>query len=206
MTELATRTPVSWQPPEAMTFEGWSAELAGLLLVQRATPWMIGDCLNVGEAAFGEDYSQALPDDRLAAQTLANYKSVAGKIPASRRREGLPFGHHAELVRLEPVEQDRWLDRAEAENLSRASLRQAMKALEVSDDARGGDGEVTEPTAEVLAPVARPTVEYHDADEDQLESLKRAWNRAGRDTQNQFLEWAEDTRGPVIERGSGSRA
>lgn len=194
-------TPVSWQPPQGMTFKSWQETLNGLLLVERATPWLIGDCLCAGEAAFGEEYSQALPDDRLAAQTLANYKTVAGKIPASRRRESLSFAHHAEVVRLEPAEQDRWLDRAEAEKLSRASLRQAMKAIEVSDDGQGGGEPATEPAAEVLGPKARPTTEDHDADEDQLESLKRAWDRASQEAREQFMAWKEDNERPVFAAG-----
>ena len=200
MTTPATRTPVSWVPPESMTFDAWQAELDGLLLVRRATPWLIGDCLVAGEAAFGQEYSQALPDDRLAVQTLANYKTVAGKIAASRRREGLSFGHHDAVAGLEPAEQDRWLDRAEAEKLSRASLRQAMKALEVSDDGQGGDGEATEPEAEILPPKASVT-EYPDEDEDQLESLKRAWKRAGQEAREQFLEWTKDYERPVFDAG-----
>ncbi len=206
MTELATRTPVSWQPPEGMNFEEWEELFNGLWLAQSALPWLLGDCLNAGEAAYGEDYSQALPESTRAKETLRVYKWVAEKNPVVTRVTELSWSHHRAVSGLEdPAERVRWLDRAVTDRLTSRELKQAMKPV-IAGPASEPDGEVAEPQAEVLAPVARPTVEYHDADEDQLESLKRAWNRAGRDTQNLFLEWAEDQRGPVIERGAGARA
>ena len=200
---MPTRTPISWSPPPNMKFGAWQEALEGLLLVQRATPWLIGDCLNCGERAFGEEYAQALPDDRLTVKTLANYKWVAARVETSRRRERLAFGHHAEVASLEPAEQDRWLDRAEQESMSRKALRDALRPALVASEGEGeGDDDPEQPQAEILTPnKARPTVEYHDADEDQLESLKRAWNRAGGEVREQFLTWTQDNERPVFDNG-----
>ncbi len=200
MTAPATRTPISWSPPEGMTFEQWEEALVGLLAVDWALPWMLGDCLNAGEAAFGQLYAQAIPADRYAVSTLANLKWVASRIEASRRRERVPFSHHQEIAPLEPKEQDRWLERSETEGMTRKALRAALRPL-VAGPAGEGDGEATEPEAEILPPKAKPTTEYHDADEDQLESLKRAWNRAGQETRESFLDWTKDNERPVFDAG-----
>ena len=200
-TQPATRTPVSWQAPEGMTFEAWQEQFTSLLVAQASLPWLLGDCLNAGVAAFGEEHAQALPDTRWAQETLRGYQWVCEKVPAVLRRTALSFSHHKLVAKLEESEQRLWLDRAEEGRWPCKELTQAMK-LALAPPAGEGEDEPEEPQAEILPPKARPTVEYHDADEDQLESLKRAWNRAGQETREQFLEWTEDMAGPVIERGS----
>ena len=48
---------------------------------------------------------------------------VAGRYEPSRRRESLSFSHHAELAALSPADQELWLDRSEAGQLSVRALR-----------------------------------------------------------------------------------
>lgn len=194
---LPTRTPISWTPPEGMDFEAWEVELAGLLLVERATPWMIGDCLNAGEVKFGEKYAQAVPDDRLRAGTLRNYKWVANRIEMSRRRDNLAFGHHQEVAPLEPAEQARWLDRAEQEGLSQKALRAALRLLpapcapEGSCPENSDNSNPTEPQAEILPPAAQPapqiTFSPQGGKDRWREALLRCWQAGDYEWQRELL-------------------
>ncbi len=202
MTELATRTPISWTPPDDMSFDAWQESLNGLWVAQAALPWLLGDCLNAGQAAFGEDYPQALPESSRAKESLRVYKWVAEKIPAVTRVTELSWSHHRAVAKLEPPEQARWLERAQTEGMSLKALKQALKPVVTGPAAEDEpDQPTTEPQVEILPPKARGTTEYHDADEDQLESLKRAWNRAGQDAREQFLAWKDDNERPVFDSG-----
>jgi N6-adenosine-specific RNA methylase IME4 len=52
----------------------------------------------------------------------------AGAIPQARRRPKVEFALHAEVAALEPIEQERWLEKAEAEGYTRAELRSEISA------------------------------------------------------------------------------
>jgi len=109
------------------TFEEW--EQCGRLLahIQKRVHWWIGDWLNYGERTYGEKYAQALDETGYSYSTLATDKWVTNKIESSRRRESLRFSHHREVASLPPPEQDKWLDRAEKENLGPKDLRREMR-------------------------------------------------------------------------------
>ena len=117
------------------TFEEW--EQCGKLLahIQKRVHWWIGDWLNYGECTYGEKYAQALDETGYSYSTLATDKWVTGKIESSRRRENLRFSHHREVAGLPVPEQDRWLDRAERENLGPKELRQEMRRERIQEDA-----------------------------------------------------------------------
>lgn len=89
--------------------------------------WWLGDWPVYGEYAYSDRYKQALADTSLGYQTLRNYAWVARKIPLSRRRDALSFGHHAEVAALPDHEQDVWLTRAERSNWSRNLLRRGLR-------------------------------------------------------------------------------
>src|SRR5438094_731747 len=83
---------------DAVTFEEWEALGPRLAHITKATPWWLGDWLFRGETKFRRvdrgRYETAIAATGLDYQTLANYKSVAGRFPLSRRREKLSFAHH----------------------------------------------------------------------------------------------------------------
>jgi len=116
------------------TFEEW--EQCGKLLahIQKRVHWWIGDWLNYGERTYGEKYAQALDETGYSYSTLATDKWVTGKIESSRRRESLRFSHHREVAGLPTSEQERWLDRAEKENLGPKELRQEMRRERIQGD------------------------------------------------------------------------
>jgi len=120
-------TPLGLMVGGAPTFDEWAAYGRGLQLVDRALRWVVGDWLCYGEARWGDMYAQAIEATGLATQSLLNCKWVAQRVPASRRREELPWSHHAEVASLEPEEQEDWLSAAQEEGWTRAELRQAIK-------------------------------------------------------------------------------
>jgi hypothetical protein len=110
----------------APSLEEWEGVGEMLQRLHKATPWALGDWLNYGEDHYGEAFSQALAASGLELQTLKNYKWVAGKIEPSRRRDVLPFALHAEVASLPVEQQNEWLDKAEAEGMTRSELRSAI--------------------------------------------------------------------------------
>jgi len=110
------------------TLEGFlEAVSACRFMVANAEMWL-GDLLNYGEAAYGEKYSQAIDATGLSYSTLANVASVAKRVPISRRREDLTFGHHEAVAKLEPQQQVDWLEHAAVTGTRRDDLRTQIKS------------------------------------------------------------------------------
>lgn len=112
---------------EDMTVEEWGETLAWAKHAHRASPFWVGDLLAFGEVTFPETYSQFLDAVDYESGTADNLAWVARAIPPSRRRESLPFAIHQEVAPLEPDQQDAWLDKAEAEHLTRDQVRAQIK-------------------------------------------------------------------------------
>lgn len=119
-------TATSWEPPKSdMHIEDWLAEVRLLWTLRDRLQWALGDSLLWGEARYGEMWSQVA--DQYNHHTLENCRWVASRFPVTRRRESLSFSHHEAVAKLEPAQQDAWLDRAEAEAMPRAELRKALR-------------------------------------------------------------------------------
>ena len=109
---------------EGMTYERWTEIGGWLRRMTDSVGWWWGDWVNFGEKApWGEKYSQALNDSEFSIQTLKNMAWVSNEYETSRRRDVLSWAHHAEAAGLEHDEQERVLDKAEAEHLSKAQVR-----------------------------------------------------------------------------------
>jgi len=108
-----------------LTFDDYQHLAHTLTLLEGACAWWWGDLLTQAEAALGEQYAQLVEEK--AARTLSNYAWVASKFPPARRREALSWSHHAEVAKLDPPDQDRWLEQAEAEGWTRAKLRAQVR-------------------------------------------------------------------------------
>lgn len=119
--------------PTSLTFSGQLPfarylETARLLgKIGKGVQWWVGDLLNYGAERYGEKFAQAEAETGFDPGTLANLASVCGRVEPSRRREHLSFGHHAEVAKLDPAEQHRWLKDAETKQWTRAELRAALK-------------------------------------------------------------------------------
>jgi hypothetical protein len=117
---------------EKLTFEGALAIAERLGSIGKGTAWTWGDLALHVERLFSTSYGvfKKLAEKLgVADQTLYNYKSVAKRFPrgapgtVSRRREGLDFGHHAEVQGLTPKTADKLLAQAEAEKWTVIALR-----------------------------------------------------------------------------------
>jgi hypothetical protein len=88
-------------------------------------PWLVGDWVNYGEAAYGEKYTQAIDETGLSPDRLRTTAWVANRFPHSRRRPALSFEVHRELAYIDDDdEQDAALDMAEAEGMDSKAIRE----------------------------------------------------------------------------------
>jgi hypothetical protein len=93
--------------------------------------FLLGDALTFGEAAYGEEFAQAIDLTRkvlqLSEKSIKNASWICASIAPSLRRETLTFSHHEVVAPLDPEEQSEFLDQAESENLTVSALRKIIK-------------------------------------------------------------------------------
>jgi hypothetical protein len=93
--------------------------------------FLLGDALTFGEAAYGEEFAQAIDMTRkvlqLSEKSIKNASWICASIAPSLRRETLTFSHHEVVAPLDPEEQSEFLDQAESENLTVSALRKIIK-------------------------------------------------------------------------------
>ncbi|MFE6619125.1 LmbU family transcriptional regulator [Streptomyces sp. NPDC057740] len=109
------------------SFSTWEELGTELFSFADSSTWWIADWLVYGEALFHDRYEEAIKRTSLSYQTLRNYSWVARAFPLARRRQGLSFSHHLEVVALEEPEQDYWLRKAEELRWSRNKLRREIR-------------------------------------------------------------------------------
>ena len=137
--------PTRYNPPADLTFERWGQDVATASAMEKALPWWLGDLLNLGEAKWGERYTQAVSITGIASERLANYANIARK--CSFRNEKLTWTHHKHVAPLEADEQRIWLELAEEEGWTSAELRDQIKA----DGTDSGDSSSVEVGERVAA-------------------------------------------------------
>lgn len=133
-------TETAWKPLGEMSWEQWESAGAQLQRMGRAWQFWFGDWVTWGEAHYGEKYVQAIDITGLDYQTVANVVSVAKRVPPERRRSSLSWSHHEVVASLPPAEQDKWLDEAEQEGMTRNRLRSRLQGT--SKDAPDPDAQL----------------------------------------------------------------
>lgn len=127
----AKTTAVAWFAHAQLSLDEWGVYGSTISRMSKSTNWWLGDWVRFGQRRYDRRYRDASEISGYDEQTLMNLAYVAGRFSTSRRRETLSWSHHAELARLEPEDQEAWLDRAAAGQLSvrklRAELRQAER-------------------------------------------------------------------------------
>lgn len=123
-----TRTGIVLTEPE-ISFEEWQEAMAWCTAVEGSVGFWLGALVNLGEALFGEKYSQAMEATGYAEQTLKNFAYVERNLPPAIRRSPtiVPFSVQAEVAPLPPDEQEKWLQKCEEQHLTREELRAQIK-------------------------------------------------------------------------------
>lgn len=99
----------------------------------KASGWWLADWINYGETR--EDWRkhlEAMVDAELVNEgTAKQYKRIVEKFPKKERVEGVAFGHHAVVARmeLEPAQRKALLERAKLEGWTQQELRQEAHAI-----------------------------------------------------------------------------
>jgi len=133
--ELAERgfTKTAWLAPiEDIEFDEWAALGLTLQQIDTSLPWWIGDWLNYGEWAWGEDYAQAIEITGMDISRLNNYKWIAGKVDKHDRNELLSWSHHRAVAPFEPDIQQKWLGKAEQNSWSVNELKREIQQENMS--------------------------------------------------------------------------
>lgn len=123
-------TPVAWLGHADLTVDEWQSFGPRIGLVSKSTNWWLGDWVRFGQRHYDQRYQRASELTGYDEQTLMNLAYVAGRFEISRRREAVPWSHHAELAKLEIVDQEVWLDRAMSQRLSVRKLRTELRSTE----------------------------------------------------------------------------
>lgn len=113
--------------PADLEYDAYESVGAMLGALHQATGFLIGDFLLFGEAAYGEKYTQAALLIGLSPQTLANYASIAKRVPPGRRHANVSFSIHGEVASLPPELQEHWLTVAANEQLTKQELRDRLR-------------------------------------------------------------------------------
>jgi hypothetical protein len=125
----ALLTAVAWIPERDLDLAEWSHTGQRLGVMNRCSPWWLGDWIRYGNAKFGEKYSRAAKITGYDTQTLTNMVYVATHFSEiSRRRENLSWSHHESVASLDPDAQDYWLNRAGEHKMSVADLRLELRS------------------------------------------------------------------------------
>ena len=130
----ASWTATSLELPPGPPFEDYEAVGWALGSLRDMSAWGLGDWLNYGEAAYGEQYAQAIEATGRPKATLLEYARVARRVPRSMRRPALSWTHHRIVAAKEPVEQIELLDRAIANRWSVEEFHGAVKATDLTLD------------------------------------------------------------------------
>ena len=125
-------TPTGLVIVQAPTFEQFDIAYQVATQCSRALPWVIGDLLNYGEAAYGERYAQVMDDTGASYKTLQNYKWITSKVCPAQRRADLSFTHHTEVAKMEPELQAKWLEVAVAKKWTTKELSKEIKKPQTS--------------------------------------------------------------------------
>lgn len=114
---------------EKLTFSEWRklGRITGSTVY--VGPWLVGDWVNYGEAAYGEKYTQAIDETGLSPERLRVCSWVANRYRLERRRRELSFEAHRELAFID--------DDAKQDKALELAIKNGWGAKEIRDWKRG---------------------------------------------------------------------
>jgi hypothetical protein len=104
----------------------WEATGQILRRLDVSLQWLIGDWIVAGEKLGYGDHQSFAETIGFEVKTVYDFSYVARNVQFSVRTENLSFTHHKLVAPLNPDEQVYWLQRASAEGLSVARLREMI--------------------------------------------------------------------------------
>jgi hypothetical protein len=125
-------TDVSLQLPEYIHLDEWVELVRRLVRREDSIRWWIGDALNHGEFAFGEEYYQVFDGTDFEEGTLNNYKYVAGRIPELMRDPEVNWTIYRELASI--IDTDLQLSLLSEAKLDRLTARDIAKRKRDMED------------------------------------------------------------------------
>jgi hypothetical protein len=143
-----TRTALDLSSRPELDIEAFEAIARFLGRLHDGSKWWVGDLMREAEIRFGESAYQIAVATGRSERTLQNWSWVCSKIPKSRRRAGVSFSAHYHVAALEPSEQSRWLDLAEAERWTSRELRDEIQKSQ--PEIEGSHGAKQERDCDVL--------------------------------------------------------
>lgn len=153
-------TPLELHLPKDLSMDDWTSIGKRLIRLDQVTKWWLGDWAAFGLANYDGNEKFLDPGEKpkearrgrfkefaeshgINYQTLLNLGWVSRSIEISRRRENLEWSKHAEVAALKPDEQDKWLKKAETDNLPVSELRQQIRLSQGEQNALQSDGPAT---------------------------------------------------------------
>lgn len=123
-------------------FERWAPIHKPLTVIERGSPFAVGDWIRYGEAHYGELASQMIdPSLGWSEKTIKNYVWISERISFERRRmDRLGIAHHQAVAALTAAQQTKWLAKAAADDEEEPwTVARLKKAI-----AQGGDAPATD--------------------------------------------------------------
>lgn len=134
-------TPLVLKLPEDLSLDSWAAIGRELCRSEQMMKWWIGDWANFGFRKYGQlkEFAEA---NGINYQTLRDLAWVSEKVEMSRRRDNLEWSKHREVAALEPKDQEKWLAKAEKEELPLVEIRRQIRQSQGENNALQSDGPV----------------------------------------------------------------
>lgn len=139
-----------------LSFEEWQAIGGTLRYLEKSVLFWIGDWINYGEKNYGQKYTQALESTGYELATLQDAAYVTSKVETSLRNEHLGFSHHKAVAPLSKDDQERFLSKAQHEDLNYRELRIEIQKEKFSQ-------KIKLPTSKYRIIYADPPWEYNDS-------------------------------------------
>jgi hypothetical protein len=133
--------PLNLTLPESLSFEQWAEVGRNLCRSDQVMKWWIGDWAAFGLRKYGQ-LKEFAEINGINYQSLRDMAWVSEKVELSRRRDNLEWSKHREVAALEPKDQEKWLAKAEAEELPVVEIRRQIRQSQGVQNALQSDGPI----------------------------------------------------------------